>query len=147
MITAQKDTTSLIDEHDVIQGQIDFLTASLERLAARPLADKEDIRNWRYGLYDLREGLQRYAERDEYILTGFANVEAITRNQNDHREISRQLDAAIYLTNLALDTNQSPAELKQSITGIKSACGKVRLLLKNHTTQENKLLYLSVASG
>lgn len=147
MADTKKETNELIREHEAIRAHMKSLIASLksmateggqENLRVAPL--KDQIRLYRWSLYDFREAVRRHIGLDDRILKtlqGSASADAL---MVEHPGIQSQLDSAIRLAEDAVYKDIDRKEMGQYAARIKETVITLWGAIENHIEEENKLL-------
>lgn len=146
----RKEIADLIGQHDAIRAQMKFLTESLVGLDRQSDLDESDstlikktIRDYSYTLRDLRAGVISHIELDELIFSSLFGRAADKRLSAEHKKILELINQAIESVDQANIPQSSGHELNQHVAGITPAIGKIRRLIKSHTSKEDRLLELS----
>lgn len=119
-----------------------FLADSLNSLATQSIQAKDRIRGYRWALYDLRDGIRRHIELDKCIfetLLGSTSMEDLTE---EHKEIQKQMDGAVWLVDSAVADELVQEELNQCASNIREAVNGICGLIQAHTAKEDRLLKL-----
>jgi glycogen phosphorylase len=141
------DPADLIEEHQAIGEHIKFLTNSLNGID-KPLSQeksqstqpKDQIRLYRWSLYDFREAIKRHIDLDERIfrmLDGSTSIETIIE---EHKTIQKQLEGAISLAENAVYNKLSQEEQNKCASEIKESVDKICQSIGAHMVEENKQL-------
>ena len=146
----RKEITDLIGQHDAIRAQMKFLTESLTGLDLQSDLGETDstrikktIQDYSYTLRDLRAGVISHIELDERIFSSLFDRAADKRLSTEHKKILELINLAIESVDKANASQLVRDELNQHVVEITAAIGKIRRLIKSHTTKEDKLLELS----
>jgi hypothetical protein len=142
MAATEHEMTGLIREHEAIRAQMKFLADSLNSLATQSIQVKDRIRGYRWALYDLRDGIRRHIELDKRIfetLLGSTSMEDLTE---EHKEIQKQIDGAVWLVDSAVADELVQEELNQRASNIREAVNGICGLIEAHTAKEDRLLRL-----
>jgi predicted nucleic acid-binding Zn-ribbon protein len=142
MAATEHEMTGLIREHEAIRAQMKSLADSLNSLATQSIQVKDRIRGYRWALYDLRDGIQRHIELDNRIfeaLLGSTSMEDLTE---EHKEIQKQIDGAVWLVDSAVADELVQEELNQCASNIREAVNGICGLIEAHTAKEDRLLRL-----
>ena len=136
------ETRGLLGEHEIIRAHVNFLTNSLRNLDTRSGQVKERMRNYRSGLYDLRDGVKRHIELDERILRVLPDSLPIKETFKEHQEIQKLLDDAIQLADRAAEGEHTPEELSRYASQINEAFSLTRRIIEEHISREDEILKL-----
>ncbi len=146
----RKEIADLMGQHDAIRAQMKFLTESLAGLDIQSDLDESDstrikktIQDYSYTLRDLRAGVINHIELDERIFTSLFDRAVDKRLSTEHKKILELINLAIESVDKANTPQASRGELNHHVDEITAAIGKVRRLIKSHTSKEDKLLELS----
>ncbi len=146
----KKEIADLIGQHDAIRAQMKFLTESLTGLDVQSdlsVSDstrvKKTIQDYSYTLRDLRAGVISHIELDERIFSSLFDRAADKRLSTEHKKILELINLAIESVDKANMPQSSRDELTQRVAEITAAIGKIRRLIKSHTSKEDKLLEVS----
>ena len=146
----RKEIADLIGQHDAIRAQMKFLTESLTGLDVQSDLSESDstrikktFQDYSYTLRDLRAGVISHITLDERIFSSLFDNAADKRLSTEHRKILELIDLAIESVDKANIPPTSRDELTRRVTEITAAIGKIRRLIKSHTSKEDKLLELS----
>ena len=152
MVTKNK-MVLLMGEHEAIMAQMKCMSDSLSSVVqqsdwrtTRLVEVKVQLWSCRLGLYDLRDGIRRHIERDEgiFAVLGGASFEELTRQ---HKEICKEVDAAISLADATLAKELTAEEWKEYALNIGAAVNRICELKKAHTVTEDGLLETPNLSG
>jgi hypothetical protein len=145
----ENEMTNLMQEHEAIRAHMKFLSNSLSNLAEQssggmePAAQVKDrIWNYRWGLYDFRDGIRRHIELDERIFETLSGSSSMGKMMREHEIIRKQVDDALHLTDDAVENEVSPKELNKYALDIREAFNKICALIEKHTASEDRLLKL-----
>ena len=146
----RKEIADLIGQHDAIRAQMKFITESLKGLEVQSDLSETDstrikktIQDYSYTLRDLRAGVISHIELDERIFRSLFDRAADKRLSTEHKKILELINLAIESVDKANTPQASRGELNQHVAEITAAIGKIRRLIKSHTSKEDKLLELS----
>ena len=110
MAATENEMTNLMREHEAIRAHMKFLTNSLNSLAEQssggmePAARVKDrIWNYRWGLYDFRDGIRRHIELDERIFETLSGSSSMGKMMREHEKILKLVDDALHLTDDAVE--------------------------------------------
>jgi hypothetical protein len=134
-------------EHQAIRNQMKFLTNSWSDLAGKSNQGitqsarlKNQIRLYRWSLYDFREAIRRHIDLDERL---FKNLPSATPGEDlngEHETIQKLLDKAISLAENAVYNKLSKEELNKCASDIKEAVDRICDLIGAHTAKEDDLM-------
>ncbi len=151
MPDTKKETNDLIREHEAIRAYMKPLIASLKSMATEPGQEnlraaplKDQIRLYRWSLYDFREAVRRHTVLDDRILKtlqGNASAEAI---MGEHLSIQSRLDSAIRLAEDAVYKDVDRKELSQYAARIKETVSTLCVSIEKHIDEEARLLKLAL---
>ena len=146
MSDTKKQTAELIREHGVIVAHMKSLTNSLKSMATEPGTGaarsaplRDQIRLYRWSLYDFREAIRRIIALDDRILEtlrGSATAEGV---MGEHSEIQGKLDKAIRLAEDAVYKDLGRTELNHYAVEIKETVTTLCRLIEMHIAEENRL--------
>ena len=149
MGASRNEVNKLMWEHKAISAHMKFLTDSLRKMTvpssqgtAQSDRLQEQIRLYRWSLYDFREAIRRHIDLDERIfamLLGRTSVEDI---MGEHETIQKQLDNAISLAENAVYNKLRREELNKCASDITGAVSKICESIGAHMAKEDRLLKL-----
>jgi hemerythrin-like domain-containing protein len=140
MAATENEMAGLLGEHEVIRAHVKFLTNSLNSLATQSSQIKDRVSIYRYGLYDLRDGVRRHIELDERIFEAFLGITSMEETIREHDEIRKQVDEAIRLADHATESNLGQEDLNQCALNIIKVFNQTRELIEAHMAKEDRLL-------
>jgi hemerythrin-like domain-containing protein len=147
MAATEKELTNLMQQHQAIKAHMGFLTKALKKLTTRSQGEKEksvqlkeQIKLYRWSLYDFREAIRRHIELDEHIFRTLCSDVSLEELSKEHEEIRKQLDDVIREAENAVYNKLSRQELNQSAHIIREAVKKLCQGCKEHIAEEDNLL-------
>ncbi len=141
-MATENEMTGLMGEHEAIRAHMKFLINSLSSLAVQSIQVKDQIRSYRWGLYDFRDGIRRHIELDERIFETLPGNTSVEETMREHEEIQKQADDVIRLADDAVESKLGREELNQRALDIREAFNRICELIEAHTAKEDRLLKL-----
>jgi hemerythrin-like domain-containing protein len=124
-----------------------FLTKALKKLTAQSHGEngksaqlKEQIRLYRWSLYDFQEAIRRHIELDEQIFQALHRRVSLEELSKEHKEIRKQIDDVIQLAENAVYNQLDREELNQSANNIREAVKRICESCQAHIAKEDALL-------
>ena len=106
------------------------------------MASRSKIRGYRWALYDLRDGIRRHIELDNRIFETLLGSTSMEDLAEEHEEIQKQMDGAVWLVDSAVADELVQEELHQCASNIREAVNGICGLIEAHTAKEDRLLRL-----
>ena len=141
-MATENEMTGLMREHEAIRAHMKFLINSLSSLAVQSAQAKDQIRRYRWGLYDFRDGIRRHVELDERIFEKLPGNTSVEETMKEHEEIQKQADDVIRLADDAAESELGREKLNQRALNIREAFNRICELIEAHTAKEDRLLKL-----
>lgn len=149
MAAYNNEMKALLWEHEAIRAHMRFLMNSLSSLAvpsSRGLQPsttiKDRIRNYRCGLRDFQDAIQRHIGLDELIFETLLENDSVREKMGEHDKIRQRVDDAMRLADRAVENDLPPEELNQCTLNIREAFQGICELIESHTAEEDRLLKL-----
>jgi predicted nucleic acid-binding Zn-ribbon protein len=147
MTAKDKETTDLLSQHQAIKAHMKFLTKALKKLTAQSAGTKgkstrleEQIRLYRWSLYDFQEAIKRHIELDDQIFRTLHDRGTLEQLSREHEEIKKLIDDVVRQAENTVYNPSGREELKQSADNIKEAVKEICQSCQAHMTKEDALL-------
>ena len=130
---------ALIREHEVIRAEIHLRLQSLKAETSGDLSSAERIRNYTFGLHDLREGLKRHIAIDERVFKTFVLKNQERELRKEHELIEREVNQAVQMCDEITDTLPTMYEMETIKLKLKESISRILTMLENHMAKEEQL--------
>ena len=147
MAATDKEVADLVQQHQAIEAHMRFLTKALKTLTTQSYGEegksaqlKEQIKLYRWSLYDFREAIRRHIELDEHIFQALLSHVPLEELSKEHEEIRKQIDDVIRQAENAVYNKLSREELNQGANTIREAVEKICQVCQAHIAKEDSIL-------
>lgn len=136
-----------MDEHEAVRAAVRQLDERYSQRSRETALSKDAIRNLRWQLFYLLEGVTGHFTRDETVV--FPQVQAATRKalETEHDGIKKQAESALALVTRMAEASGTPQDVVRDTDELGRIIHTLRELVEAHTAREDGILRKALKNG
>lgn len=136
-----------IDEHEAVRAAVRQLDERYSKRSGEATLSKDAIRNIRWQLFYLLEGVTGHFTRDETVV--FPQVKAATKKalENEHDGIQKQAESGLALITRMAEAPGTPEDMARDAAGLGRMIHGLRELIEAHTVSEDAIMRDAIKTG
>jgi len=136
-----------IDEHEAVRASVRQLDERYSQRSRETALSKDAIRNLRWQLFYLLEGVTGHFTRDETVV--FPQVKAATRKalETEHEEIQKQAESGLALITRMAEAPGTPENIARDTDELGRMIHTLRGLVEAHTAREDAIMRDAIKAG
>lgn len=138
---------SQIEEHEAVRAAIRQVDERYRRRSRETPLSSDAVRNLRWQLFYLLEGVTGHFTRDETVV--FPQVKSPIRQalETEHEAIRAEAESALALITAMAEAGQTAEDLARDTSALGQMIHRVRELIDTHTAREDAILLEAVKQG